>query len=404
MILNLAPVRSYHLDTLSSLNFANRTKKIEIREVENEPVFKGCSRPVPSFMGATIQRQPLRPLATTTHNAIVRPTEPSDKPEKPAGKPAKAFSVYADKSRTGGAKRSSPLKRTSGDVFTNGSLRPTKVARPGAMGITKASIEDMVEKKVTEILAARALEQPVAPPAKELSDEMKQRLDRLEKKIEDKDSERSEGLNFMLMAKQHYLREEYSSALRMFELSREYFPDNAKLEAKIAHVRRKIQEKKAQEEQFRPTSISLTKVSLQSAQFARPSRDDTADDSDYHQNDYRSDHSDDEYSSEAAMRRKQKPRKPRSKTVGALTVVDHNIIQTPRTKQLLQIINSRDVTQIRLLKGVGAKKADAIVEALCVADEEGEVGSLGQLSMLKGVGAKTVENMRMGLAVGGDDF
>ena len=40
MILNLAPVRSYHLDTLSSLNFANRTKKIEVNEVENQPVFR----------------------------------------------------------------------------------------------------------------------------------------------------------------------------------------------------------------------------------------------------------------------------------------------------------------------------------------------------------------------------
>ena len=40
MILNLAPVRSYHLDTLSSLNFANRTKKIEVAEVENEPMYR----------------------------------------------------------------------------------------------------------------------------------------------------------------------------------------------------------------------------------------------------------------------------------------------------------------------------------------------------------------------------
>ncbi len=30
MILNLAPVRSYHLDTLSSLNFANRTKRLRL--------------------------------------------------------------------------------------------------------------------------------------------------------------------------------------------------------------------------------------------------------------------------------------------------------------------------------------------------------------------------------------
>ncbi|MCJ1471511.1 hypothetical protein MMC13_000151 [Lambiella insularis] len=90
MILNLAPVRSYHLDTLSSLNFANRTKKIEVREIENEPVFKGCSRPVTSVVGTAMQRQPLRPLATSTHNSIARPAE---HPTKAGDKPAKAFSV-----------------------------------------------------------------------------------------------------------------------------------------------------------------------------------------------------------------------------------------------------------------------------------------------------------------------
>ena len=96
MILNLAPIRSYHLDTLSSLNFANRTKKIEVREVENEPVFKGCSRAVPSFMGPSIHRQPLRPLASTVHNVAVRAMELAS---KPGDKPAKAFSVYSDRTR-----------------------------------------------------------------------------------------------------------------------------------------------------------------------------------------------------------------------------------------------------------------------------------------------------------------
>lgn len=428
MILNLAPVRSYHLDTLSSLNFANRTKKIEVREVENEPVFKGCARPVPSFMGPTIQRQPLRPLATTTHNATVRGIESSDKHEKPSGKPAKAFSVYADKSRSSGhAKRSSPLKRSSGEAFSSNTSRPMKIARPTPAPMSKATIEDMVEKKVTELLAARALDQPTAPQ-KELSDEMKQRLERLEKKIEDKDSERSEGLNFMLMAKQHYLREEYSSALRMFELSREYFPDNLKLEAKIAHVRRKIQDKKAalltveNSHVSKPVSAldkfgSVTKFSVQSLHSSRPAKQqqhhDAGDDSDYHDeyvqpaddDDY-NDGSDDEYVSDTAARRKPAPgkaKKPRAKQLAALAVRDENAVQTPRTKQLLQIINSRDVAQIRLLKGVGAKKADAIVEALCAAEDE-VVGTLGQLGRLKGVGAKTVENMRVGLTMAAVEY
>ena len=79
--------------------------------------------------------------------------------------------------------------------------------------------------------------------------------------------------------------------------------------------------------------------------------------------------------------------------------------QTPRTKCLLAIVNTQDVGQIRLLKGVGAKKAEAIVEGFHGNDDGSEqqqkrVQSLGQLAGLKGVGAKTVENMRIGLGVG----
>lgn len=74
---------------------------------------------------------------------------------------------------------------------------------------------------------------------------------------------------------------------------------------------------------------------------------------------------------------------------------------TPRTQHLLTIINSRDVSQIRALKGVGAKKAEAIVSCLCEMDdgEEGAfISDLQQLGGLKGVGSKTVENMRVGLS------
>ena len=72
--------------------------------------------------------------------------------------------------------------------------------------------------------------------------------------------------------------------------------------------------------------------------------------------------------------------------------------QTPRTSHLLKIINSRDVNQIKALKGVGAKKADNIVNCLVEMDDA-EIMDLESLAMLKGVGGKTVDNMRMGLSL-----
>lgn len=85
---------------------------------------------------------------------------------------------------------------------------------------------------------------------------------------------------------------------------------------------------------------------------------------------------------------------------------------SPRTMHILSIINSRDVSQIKLLKGVGAKKAEALVDCLCEMDQASldttdnesvsnqsqfQVNSLAQLSQLKGVGVQTVENMRQGV-------
>ena len=79
---------------------------------------------------------------------------------------------------------------------------------------------------------------------------------------------------------------------------------------------------------------------------------------------------------------------------------------SPRTIHILSIINTRDISQIKLLKGVGAKKAEAIVDCLCEMDqtldahaEESrvQINSLTELSKLKGVGARTVETMRTGV-------
>jgi hypothetical protein len=417
MILNLAPIRSYHLDTLSSLNFANRTKKIEVREVENEPVFKGCSRPVPIAGGLSIKRQPLRPLALTVHNPTVRP---GDEQSKPGDKPAKAFAVWADKSRsnqpnnsassrrTDGPKRSSPLKRPS-EAFSVIASRPSKYARQSPhslqrsqLNISQAAIEGMIEKKVSEIFAARALEQPAVASSTGISEEVKRRLELLEEKIEGKDDGRAEGLTFLLMAKQHHVRGEDASALKMYELAKDYFPDNRKLENKISKLRHKLTEKRSSEQSSKDNSDGVPRVTQASTrslalQPLHKAPDDPNGDGNYNG----TSDEDFDYESDDGFRYRSKPKKaPRAKALNMEHTTDL-AAQTPRTKQLLDIINTRDISQIRMLKGVGVKRAEAIVEALCAGEDEteapGAVDSLGQLGRLKGVGVKTVENMRAGL-------
>lgn len=76
MILNLPPTKAFHLDTLSSLNFANRTKKIEVREIENEPIFKGPPRPPSQSTNNGMARQPLRPLNSTSSANVLANREP----------------------------------------------------------------------------------------------------------------------------------------------------------------------------------------------------------------------------------------------------------------------------------------------------------------------------------------
>ena len=421
MILNLSPVRSYHLDTLSSLNFANRTKKIEVREVENEPIFKGCSRAVPTFTGASIQRQPLRPLASTVHNVSVGTT--ATQLATAGDKPSKAFSVFSDHSkprqshisshpRRGDlSKRASPMKRPSDSHNTS---RPSKLARPSSSSnskyqpnISPATIEGIIEKKVCEILATRALDQASVGPVSEISGEVQRRLELLEQKIEGKDDGRAEGLTFLLMAKQHHVRGEESSALKMYELAKNYFPNHAKLDTKIAKLREKLAKKRETEasggEHGHLSSLPWLQSKTPAVCDAQKIRDDPADDDEY-QDVIRpvgnpNSESDDEFRFQPKIKKSHKP--AMRYQVTKFDEIGPEAAPTPRTKHLLGIINTRDTAQIRLLKGVGAKKAEVIVDALCSGgDDEDDarmIASLWELGKLKGVGAKTVENMRMGL-------
>ncbi|CAE6997104.1 hypothetical protein PTNB73_04272 [Pyrenophora teres f. teres] len=466
MILNLAPVRAYHLDTISSLNFASRTKKIEIAEVENDPMYRTAVKPLAatsSVGGATMARQPLRPLAAVANANL------ADAEKKKGEKPIKAFSVYSDTRKPAprvpntaqntGIRRAEPPKRAAEPSSSTFGLRPTKTYRaadntsriPGReLVLTKESIEALIAQKVDERLAEKAL-QDAGTTAPALSAELQKRLDELEHRIDAKEEDgKSQGLQFLLMAKQHHIRGEDASALRMYQLAQPFFPDNAKLESKMKTLEDRIRAKR--EENATVTkhvsapisaSVPAVPVELPSHTIAPTSslmaplkalkpkpkpkpkwatkaeaKDDSEDDEEFappppsdHEEDYASDDSI-QYKPKAAAR---KPKKTTKKlpifrdaattpTKTTTTTSINPAEQTPRTSQLLKIINSRDVIKIKALKGVGAKKADSIVNCLMEMDDA-EIMDLESLAMLKGVGGKTVENMRLGLSTSVDyDF
>ncbi|KAI9830231.1 MAG: hypothetical protein M1819_005758 [Sarea resinae] len=531
MILNLAPVKSYHLDTLSSLNFANRTKKIEIKEVENEPIFKGPPRAIASISGPSIQRQPLRALATSNNSTVNNDNTSNSE------KPAKSFAVYSDRKAAKPAQntRAEPLKRSFDNVQSSIG-RPSKLVRPSDSSripgtrepnMSKATLEEMVEKKVEEILAARALNEPSKPAVPDISEQVQRRLELLEQKIENKEDTRAEGLTYLLMAKQHHVRGEDVSALKMYQLALPFFPDNEKLANKMHAIQEKLKAKREQQCTVTtnatttatsiaasaaapsqqplsrasapvplPTGVALKIQAQPPKQTTRPKshqpRPRSSNDASDEDDDFRAAASasesdsdaDSDYHKPASKPTKYKhrknskaKRKSKSKlnvfrdssttdlpTAAPATTASSSIpaptsstnvfgssecapANTPRTSHLLSIINTRDVSRIRSLRGVGAKKAEIIVESLGMLlddddddddanrhkharhhyEDEGdemwdhdggedagvrldwhqdmaerrrrEIRSLDQLAALKGVGVKAVEKMREGVLV-----
>lgn len=435
MILNLAPERKYHQDTLSSLNFANRTRRIEVREIENEPAFKGCTRAALTSTGISLQRQPLRPLGSFFHNSTTHALNP---PNKQGDRPVKGFSVYSDKAHLSiVAHREtlghSPSKRPC-DPFSSSS-HPTKRRSPDRVllkaqpAISQKAIEKIIEDKVTVILAARASGQSAMAPLLDISAGVQKRLEVLEKKMDGKDGGREQGLNFLLTAKQHALRGDDFSALQMYTLAKDYFPDNQKLDLKIENLREKARQRKYEKRMNGSLFATLGSDPLKDkylvySDFGRLKENDSGirggkvsaqlimenvklgtvaknsevmpDDSDHETEMHAKDQS---YESDRSFHYRAKPKKK-----GAESKRMSEKMHTPRTKCLLDIVNTREISQIRLLKGVGAKKAEAIVAALRDADEERSntftVQSLAEVERLRGVGPKMVESMRVGLQLG----
>lgn len=441
MILNLAPIRSYHLDTLSSLNVSSRAKRIEVREIENEVVFKQPPRAM-TLGGTNIQRQALRPLANThnVHTGTIAANK--DKAEKEKDKPIKAFSVYVDKSKTAPSRpvtttlssqprKSNGAKRKSdtNDVST----RPTKMVHP--LGISRprpsatvqpsvtmsaAQIEEMVERKVQEILASRAAAesqekeqvapQPLQVAPADISEAVKLRLEALERRIEDNDSAsgggRSEGMRLLLQARKLKEKGDDRGTLRCYESALPYFPGQLKLIGKIERLRSKLGDISATSTE----SLTLAKDETMSEPAGRKKttkhhkidNDGDGSGSDYNASEADADES---YVDAAALKAKLKSSKtanPRNTTARPFLPTPESSVDgisgplTPRTQKLLDIVNSHDVNLIKSLHGFGAKKARDIVEHLAVHDGT-RVESLEQLRGIPGFGGKALERAWEGI-------
>ena len=413
MILNLAPMRSYHLDTLSSLNVSSRAKRIEVREIENEVVFKQVPKST-TLSTTQAQRQPLRPLANT-HNIhsgnVAAKANAND-----ASRPVKAFSVYTDSkpktaplmpkstpapalrpvANTSQVRRSAASKRPSDQDTTT---RPSKLARPGAIAsnlkeqsvtVSASQIEALVEKKVSEILAARdAAEKKPASQAQlhvqpDVSEAVQRRLEALERRIDNdewRDDAKSDGLRLLLAARQAKERGDDAVALNAYEMALAYFPGQVKLLGKIDRLRAKL-------------GIADAPSPARSPRITPKKKRRPVIDSD---GDYNSAEADVEDDLEEA-----KPKSRRSRSRRATEDEDDDVFgpTSPRTQQLLDIVNSRDLIQIRGLVGFGAKKAQDLVNYLELvgADEDGgSIESITQLRSVPGLSGRTVDRAYGGL-------
>ena len=347
---------------------------------------------------------------------------PKDPAKKDDTKPLKAFSVFSDRpqSKPVSQIRKSDAKRPSlsSEAPTTRSLKPPRqtlgLNPPSSTyaDLSAAKIEEMVEKKVEEILAVRAVsEQSRQTQVRELNDQLQRRLELLEQRIEGTEDARAEGLSYLLMAKQHQARGENSSALRMYQLALPHFPNNEKLAAKIATLKGRVQSQVRQS--LVPPSptgkfgsmLSLKKEPTLTLLGKRPVEA-LQKENEHNAGDNGFSSDDEDYTRHNKKRATSKTLRQSADTVDLDEYENGSL--SPRTIHLLSIINSRDVSQIKLLKGVGAKKAEAIVDCLCEMDQASsgemvsdqplfQVDSLAQLSTLRGVGVRTVENMRNGV-------
>lgn len=354
MILNLAPTKAYHQDTLSALNFANRAKKIEIKNT-------------PPKITHTIPSLPRTHLAPTITGAAVRsfgaakPTNANLSTITNTGAPRKKTSLP-----NSSALLKKPLPSSSAPLRPQpaGIKKPPPHRRRPSQSNKENDIESIVERKVAQMLAAAQKTAPApapAPPPPDQNAAINRRLEQLEARVAQKADAKSEGLTYILLAKQHAARHETVAALKMFQLAAEYFPGNAKLEKKITDLQ-ELRELERLPVQKPKKTFSVFTDADGSPVRRRPVSVDSAE-------------------------------------------------HSPRTRRLLAIVNSEDVEMIMQLKGVGKKRAESLAQYVKEARENAvddedfpAIKDLRELGMIRGIGGGMVENMRSGIPAGLDDF
>lgn len=228
-------------------------------------------------------------------------------------------------------------------------------------------IEAMVEKKVGELLAARITAEQTSqiqmppPPQPDVNESMQRRLEALERRLESeewRDDAKSDGLRFLLAARQHKERGDDAAALKSYESALPFFPGQAKLLGKISRLRARLGV---------ADPDTADNMNRQNRKRRRTSRFSVA-------------HDDDTVAFAS----------------GATTVLfPHGLepLPSPKSQRLLDVVNSRDVAQIRRLPGFGVKMARGVVDYLETADEEegGYVGSVDQLRMMPGMEDRLID-------------
>ncbi|KAF8424119.1 kinesin family protein [Tirmania nivea] len=363
MILNIAPTKAYHLDTLSSLNFANRAKKIEVKEVENPVVRINQKIADPDSSSELMRRPALRPVSNS-HNtsALSLKTKQGSfisTGEKPSTKPSQATGQRPAKLNALRQKHSNTAPQTKAEIGPS-------------------DIDKLVERKVEEILAARAGgSKNVSVVNNNSSDAMIKRVEQLERQL----NEQSKAVTAAKKPKKEKLTtttnfttddSSYSSlsgGLKMYEID---LPDAPPLvhipsKRKKAVIPKEKKEKEDDSLHLPDADLSLTSLSSIST---KPT----------------------------AQKRKKAFMVFQGDDEDTLVVAGG---ATPRTARLLAIINSEDVHQIKSLRGVGPKRAEFL--AGYVRDRKAANGvvegvlKLEDLAALPGIGKKIVEAMRVGV-------
>ncbi|KAI5288463.1 hypothetical protein KEM54_005194 [Ascosphaera aggregata] len=277
MILNLAPTRSYYLDTLSSLNFANRTRKIEVREIEHAFISEKVGMPKsPSYMNPR-KPPPIPVKKPSTANSSKKIVAPSPKkqpptpftiqgsPLKPPLAPNEARPPVISASNSTEKLSAKPSGMPSPDEHQKKAVKIPRLSssklprtpitmRPATPPLGKAlkPVPNETPVPFTELSLEERIEAAIAARLKELdmvNDSLRRQLREVERRVEEMEYTRTEGLLFLLMAKQHHARGEDPTALRLYLMALPFFPHNEKLKEKIAKLRRKLGEKSVTIEQ-----------------------------------------------------------------------------------------------------------------------------------------------------------